>query len=124
MSSFSPRPRFAARGAFSRDLETTVNAYFVKLGRSRRDVPRMYLKSSVMLTWFLASWGLLVFAAPNALAAAVCAISLGLSIAGIGMSVQHDANHGAYSKHLWINRVFGSTLDVMGVCSFIWRPKH
>jgi linoleoyl-CoA desaturase len=40
------------------------------------------------------------------------------------MSVQHDANHGGYSRHAWVNRAFGFTLDVMGVCSFIWRQKH
>jgi linoleoyl-CoA desaturase len=124
MSESSSRPRFAARGAFSRDLEAAANAYFVKLGRSRRDVPSMYLKSGVILIWFLASWAVLVFVASGALQGALSAISLGLSIAGVGMSVQHDANHGAYSKHVWINRVFGSSLDVMGVCSFIWRPKH
>jgi linoleoyl-CoA desaturase len=67
---------------------------------------------------------LLVFFAQNGWQGALCAMSLGLSIAGVGMSVQHDANHGAYSKHAWVNRIFGATLDVMGVCSFIWRPKH
>src|SRR4051794_22411758 len=104
----SARPRFAARGAFSRDLEAAANTYFVELGKSRRDVPRMYLKSSIILIWFVASWALLVFEAKGALQGALCAMSLGLSIAGVGMSVQHDANHGAYSKHVWINRVFGS----------------
>ena len=83
----------------------------------------MYVKSAVILIWFVGSWILLV-AARNAWQGALCAVSLGLSIAAVGMCVQHDANHGAYSKHRWINRIFGSTLDVMGVCSFIWRPKH
>jgi linoleoyl-CoA desaturase len=118
-----PRVRFAERGAFSRDLDAAADAYFLGAGR-RRDILRMYLKTFVILTWFGASWALLVFAAQTWWQAAFAAISLGLSIAGVGMSVQHDANHGAYSKFVWVNRVFGSTLDVMGVCSFIWRPKH
>jgi linoleoyl-CoA desaturase len=120
----STRPRFAAKGAFSRDLAVAVDAYFGERGRSRRDVPWMYLKSSLILIWFVASWAMLVFVARGAFQGALCAISLGLSIAGVGMSVQHDANHDAYSKHGWINRFFGSMLDFMGVCSFIWRPKH
>lgn len=118
------RPRFEPPGAFSRQLETEVTAYFEGSGRARRDSPRMYLKGVIMASWFIASWVVLVFFARNGLTATAAAISLGLSIAGIGMSVQHDGNHGAASKHAWINRVFGCGLDVMGVCSFIWRQKH
>ncbi len=124
MSEATRRLSFPGRGAFSRDLEQAADSYFDGLADGRRDLPRMYVKSAVILAWFAASWALLVFAAQGAIQAALCAISLGLSIAGIGMSVQHDANHGAYSKHFWVNRIFGSMLDVMGVCSFIWRPKH
>jgi linoleoyl-CoA desaturase len=116
--------RFSPRGAFSRDLEESAQAYFDGLGRGRRDVPRMYVKTAIILLWFVGSWALLVFGARNAWEGALCAVSLGLSIAGVGMSVQHDANHGAYSNNSSVNRIFGSTLDVMGVCSFIWRLKH
>ncbi len=84
----------------------------------------MYLKGVVMLAWFVGSWTLLVFGARNGVEATVCALSLGLSVAGIGMSVQHDGNHSAASKHAWVNRLFGCGLDFMGVCSFIWRQKH
>jgi linoleoyl-CoA desaturase len=120
----APRVRFAARGAFSRDLDSSANAYFASIDGGRRDLPRMYLKTAIILAWFAASWFVLVFVASNAWQGTLAAISLGLSIAGVGMSVQHDANHGAYSRHGLVNRVFGRTLDVMGVCSFIWRPKH
>jgi linoleoyl-CoA desaturase len=116
------RVRFGQRGAFSSDLKQRVDAYFD--GRERRDLPGMYLKSAIILTWFTGSWALLVFAAQNGWQAALCAVSLGLSIAAVGMGVQHDANHGGYSKRAWVNRAFGQTLDVMGVCSFIWRQKH
>jgi linoleoyl-CoA desaturase len=84
----------------------------------------MYVKSAVILLWLASSWAVLVFWAAGPWTATAAAISLGLSIAGVGMSVQHDANHGAYSRHSAINRIFGSTLDLMGVSSFIWRPKH
>jgi linoleoyl-CoA desaturase len=122
----TPRVRFAGRGAFSRELEERVDAYFDGGARPgpRRDVPGMYLKSAVILTWFAGSWALLVFAATSAWQGVLCAMSLGLSIAAVGMGVQHDANHGGYSRRAWVNRMFGFTLDVMGVCSFFWRQKH
>ena len=117
-------PRFGPRGPFSRDLQTEAEAYFEGNDRSRRDVPRMYLKSAVIIVWFVASWTLLVFFARTGPEALLAAVSLGLSVAGIGMSIQHDANHGATSKHSWVNRLFGGTLDFMGVAAFIWRQKH
>lgn len=118
------RVRFPEHGAFSAELKTRADAYFDAQGDPRRDVPRMYLKSGLILTWFVGSWAVLTFTHPHWWEAVALAVSIGLSIAAIGMSVQHDANHGAYSKHPWINRAFGSTLDLMGVNSFIWRHKH
>ncbi len=118
------RVRFAEQGAFAAELREKTDAYFDAHGEGRRDVPRMYAKSGVILTWFVGSWVLLVFAARTWWQAAPLAVSLGLSVAAIGMSVMHDANHGAYSRHAWVNRAFGSTLDLMGVNSFIWRHKH
>ena len=118
----SVRVSFPGRGAFSRDLEAAANTYLA--GKSRRDAPRMYLKAAVMLTWFVASWVVLVFVASGWLQGFLAATSLGLSIAGIGMSVQHDANHAAFSRHDWVNRVFGAGLDIMGVSSHFWRRKH
>jgi len=116
--------RFAERTAFSAELKTRADAYFQAEGLTARDAPRMYAKSLFILGWFASSWALLVFAAHSFLPALALAVSLGLSVAAIGMSVMHDANHGAYSKHWGINRIFGSTLDLMGVNSFIWRHKH
>ena len=116
--------RFADRGAFSRDLESSANAYFADLGEGRRDMPRMYLKAAMILAWFVGSWVFLTFIARNGWQATLGAVSLGLSVAGVGMGVQHDANHGAFSRHGWVNRVFSSTLDVMGVSSLVWRAKH
>lgn len=118
------RVRFPKPSEFSRDLDAGVEAYFAKIGAERRDSPRMYLKTAIILGWMFCSWVLLVFYATNASQAVVAALSLGFAGAAVGMSIQHDANHGSYSKHTWVNRLFGCTLDMMGVWSFVWRPKH
>lgn len=120
----SAHVRFGPGGPFLSDLRRQADSYFEGAGRPRRDVARMYLKTAFILTWFAGSWTLLVFFATAWWQAVLLAMSLGLSIAAIGMGVQHDANHGGYSRHAWVNRALGFTLDVMGVCSFIWRQKH
>ena len=114
--------RFSRGSAFQHALDARVDAYFAE--RRRRDVPAMYAKTAIILGWFAGSWALLVFAASTWWQAGACSISLGLAMAGIGMCVQHDANHGAYSERPWVNRLFGYTLDMIGLCSFIWRHKH
>jgi len=116
--------RFGQGGAFFSELKQRAEVYFEQAGRPRRDLPLMYLKTALILTWFVGSWVLLVFYATAVWQGVLLAMSLGLSIATIGMSVQHDANHGGYSAHPWVNRALGFTLDVMGVCSFMWRQKH
>ncbi len=116
--------RFAQSGAFHQDLKARVDAYFATLGSSERDVPAMYMKSLVILVWFSVSWAWLVLGSPPAWLAIPLAISIGLAVAGVGMSVQHDANHGGYSRYPWVNRVMGWTMDAAGASSYVWRVKH
>jgi linoleoyl-CoA desaturase len=116
--------RFGRESGFHSDLKARVDAYFEQTGRSERDVPAMYLKTAMILAWFAGSWALMVFSGPSLGLGLVYAISLGLAVAGIGMSVQHDANHGGYSRHAWVNSVMGWTLDAAGASSFVWRTKH
>lgn len=56
------------------------------------------------------------------LIAMVLIMSIGLS--GIGLSVMHDANHGAYSNTGWINTMLGYSLNLIGANSFGWKMQH
>lgn len=118
------RVRFDTSTPFHRDLKVAVDGYFARTGRSPRGDLRMWAKTAVMLGWAAASWGLLVFAEVGVPVRLLLAVSLGLALAGIGFSVMHDANHGAYARGRWGNRVVGFALDVIGGSSFFWRHKH
>lgn len=120
----TPNIRFATRSPFLTELRARVDEYFEHSEIPKRDPPRMYFKILVIVTWFVASWVFLVFYASGALQGVLGAMSLGLAIGGIGMCVMHDGNHGAVSDNPKINRLIGYGLDVMGVCSFIWRQRH
>jgi linoleoyl-CoA desaturase len=124
-------PRFAKEGAFRHDLEARVADYFAKTGLPERDVPAMYLKTAIIMAWFFGNWAVLVFAPIREIAGPLTvplylllAMSQGMSVGAIGMSVMHDANHGAYSKLPWVNRLVGWSLDMLGASSFVWRTKH
>ncbi|UZD22511.1 acyl-CoA desaturase [Algoriphagus halophytocola] len=53
-----------------------------------------------------------------------CYITAGIGMAGVGMGVMHDANHGSYSKKKSINTLVGSTLEMVGASSMVWKIQH
>ncbi|MBA4056760.1 MAG: acyl-CoA desaturase, partial [Marivirga sp.] len=51
-------------------------------------------------------------------------VLMGFGLAGIGLSVMHDANHGAYSNKAWINTVIGYSINFVGATAFNWKMQH
>jgi linoleoyl-CoA desaturase len=49
---------------------------------------------------------------------------LGLFAAEIGVNIQHDGGHQAYSTLPWINKLMAMTLELIGGSSYLWRWKH
>jgi linoleoyl-CoA desaturase len=45
-------------------------------------------------------------------------------MAGIGMSVIHDANHGAYSKNSKVNYFLGRMVNLVGAYAPTWKIQH
>ena len=115
--------RFPPRTEFARTLKRRVEAFVA--AQPEAPIRRaMWLKTAVILLWFATSYGLLVFAAQSWWQAGLLAVSLGLSMAGIGFSIQHDANHGAYPASRGWRRLLGYTLDLLGTSSYVWRFQH
>ena len=105
-------------------LQARVDRFFRATGKSRHANLGMYAKAVILLAWFGLSYYALVFMAANVWQGLLAAVSLGLAIAGIGFNIQHDGNHGSFSKHGWLNRLAGLTLDLMGASSYLWVQKH
>ncbi len=116
--------KFGRESAFAKQLQERADRYFTDSGLPERDLPAMVRKTVVIWLWFLTSWAALVLLPTPWWLKLPLAVSLGLAIAGIGMAVMHDANHGAYSRNPTVNRWVGYSLDAMGASSFIWRTKH
>jgi len=49
---------------------------------------------------------------------------MGFGMAGIGLSIMHDANHGAYSKNNNVNKILGYCLNIAGGYDLNWRIQH
>jgi linoleoyl-CoA desaturase len=117
-------PKFGARDDFHQELRRRIDFYFESSGRKRRDCPRMYGKTALILAWCAASYLLLLWGAGTLWLALPAAASLGLAMAAIGFNVQHDGGHQAYSDRRWVNELTARSLDLLGGSSYIWARKH
>jgi len=85
----------------------------------------MVFKTIFMLSVYLVPFILLC---SGSISSPILIVSLylisGLGMAGIGMGVMHDANHGSYSRHKWVNKLIALTSDMMGCSSRVWKLQH
>ena len=51
-------------------------------------------------------------------------LCIGLGTAGIGLSIMHDANHGAYSKKNSVNKWLGKIINIVGGYAPTWKIQH
>ena len=51
-------------------------------------------------------------------------VVMGLGMAGVGMNVMHDANHGAYSNKKWVNKILGSSIYILAGNVYNWQVQH
>jgi len=116
--------KFGNDNAFHREIQRRVDDYFQTTGRRRRDCWQMYVKTAVFIVGFAASYVLLVFVAQTWWHGLLLAVLLGLSVAGIGLNVEHDGGHRAYSNSPWVNKLMAMTLELIGGSSYLWHWKH
>lgn len=118
------RVRFVGSPAFHNTLRRTVDRYFRMTHTSAHGNLRMYVKTAIVVAWTVASYVLLVFVCDAWWQAVPLAISLGFATAAVGFNIQHDGNHGAYSRNSWVNRIMATTMDMIGASSYVWSRKH
>lgn len=112
------------KSPFFATLRKRVDAYFAETGKSRHADAGMRLKTIILLTGYLLPFASMVFFGMVGWNGYLLWILMGISVAGIGMSVMHDANHGAYSSSQKINDLIGYSLNLLGGASFNWKLQH
>lgn len=110
---------------FYTTLNQRVNAYFKSNNLTRGANTAMWLKTFCMLSLFLVPYGMMIAGLATSFASLLLLFAvMGLGTAGIGLSIMHDANHGAYSRRPWINQALGYTLNLVGGNAFNWKIQH
>lgn len=103
-------------------LDQRVKAYLAD--KQARDRPVMYVKAAFSIGFAVLAYMWLVYWSPTVMQAALAGFALACGIAAVGFNVQHDANHGGFSRVPAINKALGLTLDLAGASSYFWADKH
>lgn len=113
------------RTEFFEDVRKKVNEYFKNNNISKFGNYKMVIKSIVMLLIYLVPYGLII----SGVATSIWVVwglwlVMGIGMAGIGLSIMHDANHGAYSQNLLTNKIFGYLINFVGGSGTNWKIQH
>ncbi len=119
--------KFATKGAteFLPQLRERVKNYFEEQQISTYGNSEMVIKTIFMLSLLLVPYGLILSGVVS-MGWLVYGLWLvmGIAMAGIGMSVMHDANHGAYSPNKTVNRFLGYLINFLGGFTANWKIQH
>ncbi len=112
------------KSQFFSTLRQRVDAYFKEKKLSKHYNAAMVFKTIILLAGYLIPFAcLLIFTPSIGISMAIWAI-MGFAVAGIGMSIMHDANHGGYSASAKTNYWMGHTLNLLGGSVFNWKLQH
>lgn len=110
---------------FYRALNQRVNQYFSQNNISRFGNTQMVIKSIFMFAVYFVPFVLMVTGIVSGSWATLAMwFIMGCGVAGIGLSVMHDANHSSYSKNKWINKFMAISLNYLGGYHVNWRIQH
>lgn len=105
-------------------MKKRVDQYFEDNKISRNANAAMVIKSIILLTAYIAPFVYMLIAQPGLGVTIGMWTIMGFALAGIGMSIMHDANHGAYSSNEKVNAWMGFTLNLCGGAIFNWKIQH
>ncbi|MBR9920693.1 MAG: acyl-CoA desaturase [Bacteroidetes bacterium] len=110
---------------FFKELNIRVNNYFKDNNITKFGNRAMWFKTAFMLCLYFIPLGFMVFGFVQTTAMAFLVwVLMGLGMAGIGLSVMHDANHGSYSNNKTTNKIFGFVLNFLGGFHTNWKIQH
>jgi linoleoyl-CoA desaturase len=119
-------PTFAKQDnlKFFRTLNSRVNSYFKENNIQKTGNWKLYVKTLIMFAVFLAPYFLILTLDLPFWAHLLLTIVIGIGMAGVGMNVMHDGNHGSYSNINWINKFMGGSIYILAGNVYNWQVQH
>lgn len=109
---------------FFKTLNSRVNSYFKDNNIKKTGNWKLYLKTVVMFAIFLTPYFLILTIEMNQWIQLLLTIVIGIGMAGVGMNVMHDGNHGSYSTKKWVNNLMGGSIYILAGNVYNWKVQH
>ena len=110
---------------FVKTLRKRVDSYFKENNIDKTGGMKIKLKAVFMLFLYTGPYFLMLFGVISSswMLLLMC-ILMGFGMAGIGLSVMHDANHGTFSRKNWLNKFAGFSINFLGGNVNNWKAQH
>ncbi|WP_018478927.1 fatty acid desaturase family protein [Pontibacter roseus] len=112
------------KSLFFPTLRKRVDAYFSDNNLPKSGDTGLLIKSIILLLLYLVPFALLLAFTPGLAVSLVLWLVMGVGVAGVAMSVMHDANHGAFSKSKTVNYLMAHSVNLLGASAFNWKLQH
>jgi linoleoyl-CoA desaturase len=112
------------RKQFAATLRKNVSEHFRQKGISTKGNWKMGLKSIIMLSLYVAPFIILLTIPMSGWIIFPISLLMGIAMAGVGMSVMHDAAHGSFSTKNWVNKLIAHSIYMLGGSIFTWKVQH
>jgi linoleoyl-CoA desaturase len=109
---------------FFRTLTKRVNKYFKDKDIKKTGNWKLYVKTLIMFSLYCIPYFVLLLLSIPGWLQFMMIIIMGIGMAGIGMNVMHDANHGSYSSKTWVNKIMGSSIYILAGNVYNWQIQH
>lgn len=109
---------------FFRTLNSRVNKYFRENNIKRTGNWKVWLKTLIMFSLFLVPYALILTLNMTPWLQVILVFVMGIGMAGVGMNVMHDGNHGSFSNKDWINKLMGSSIYILAGNVYNWKVQH
>ena len=125
MSQFSRVQFDTQKTEFVKVLRKRVNQYFKERNISKNSNFNMVFKTIFMISIYFVPFFIIISGIIDAWwVNLILWAVMGFGMAGIGMSVMHDANHGSYSKSKRVNSLLGYIIHLIGGSATNWKLQH
>ena len=109
---------------FFKTLNKRINEYFKEKNLKKTGNWKLYLKTIVMFSIFLTPYFLILTVEMSQWLQLLLTVVIGVGMAGVGMNVMHDGNHGSFSSKKWVNNLMGSSIYILAGNAFNWKVQH
>ena len=109
---------------FFKTLNQRVNKYFKDNNLKRTGNWVLYSKAILMLAILFFPYVILMSVPMANVYRILLCVLMGLGMAGVGMNVMHDSNHGSFSSKWWVNQLMGNTIYILAGNVYNWKVQH